>query len=681
MRNNKHEDPASREGWPHLSHFKDEGILDSPDKGAYQPINAYGMIGNCHSAVLVGLDGSVDWGCLPDFDSPALFCRLLDSEQGGYFQVSPVDISIPGVQCYVSESNVLQTRFSSLTGEVVLTDFMPVETLDSLDVRPSGQEHKSFSHCLVRKLACSYGQLAVRMLLKATPQYAASASDAVLVTSHAGAVISGERQYVGLFVAGAEHIPTFSMQVEWNEDKAHPIIMAQCILSKGEELFFALGVADSARAAHQLVEYELSIRHFQAELMHTLDCWRGWLAKCTYHGPYLEEVHRSAITLKMMTYAPTGAIVAAPTTSLPEALGEERNWDYRYTWLRDASFTLAALSRLGFPEETQAFTRWFCSLSWIKSEGPQIMYGIRGEHDLPEYELSHLQGYCGSSPVRIGNDAARQKQLDIFGEVLDCVFLSQQVRERGLACDDLPKQLWDKLRLLVEHVCLHWHEPDSGIWEVRGDPRHYVYSKVMCWVALDRGIRMAERFERQVDLPRWRLIRDQIRLDVLTHGYNTHVKAFTQSYNTSALDASCLFLPLVGFIAADDPRMLSTIDRIMKELTDKHGFVYRYHTDDGLAGVEGTFLMCTFWLVDNLALQGRLTEARAIFERTLRCAGKLGLFSEEIDFTNNRALGNYPQAFSHLAFIHSALKLQQAEMRLAKRQTTVPLVAAMMLEI
>lgn len=677
MTNNTNKESTPRKQWPFPSHLKNTDILGSYDEEAYQLINAYGIVGNCHSAVLIGPDGSVDWGCFPDFDSPALFCRLLDSTQGGYFQIAPVDTTIPGVQCYLSGSNILQTRFSSLAGEIVLTDFMPVQTLDP-HLNEKGN-HNPF-HGLIRRLVCSHGQLRVRMVLKVTPQYAAALSDIIFATTETGAIISGGQQHAGLFIVGSEHIPSFSLQVEWSKNKTHPVIVAQCTLSKGEELFFALGVAESAQAAHKLVEQEFPRRNFEAELAHTLNCWRGWLAKCTYTGPYLEEVHRSALTLKMMTFAPTGAIVAAPTTSLPEALGEGRNWDYRYTWLRDASFTLAAFSRLGFTEETRAFTHWLCSLSWAKDEGPQIMYGIRGERDLPEHELGHLSGYCESYPVRIGNGAVHQKQLDIFGEVLDCIYLSQQLSETKLFCADFPKLLWNRLHSLVEHVCAHWHETDSGIWEVRGDPRHYVYSKVMCWVAVDRGIRIAEQFEIQADLLHWHLIRDQIRLDVLTHGYNVRREAFTQSYDNCALDASCLFLPLVGFIAADDPRMHSTVERIMEELTDEHGFVYRYHADDGLSGVEGTFLMCTFWLIDNLALQGRLIEARSLFERTLRCTGKLGLFAEEIDPANNRALGNYPQAFSHLALIHSALNLQQAEMRLARPQTAVPLGAAIMLD-
>jgi GH15 family glucan-1,4-alpha-glucosidase len=632
------------------------------------------MIGNCYSAVLVGLDGSVDWGCLPDFDSPAIFCRLLDSTRGGYFQISPVDPSIPGVQSYISGSNVLQTRFSSLSGEVVLTDYMPVATLDPLAPQPS--VCRSPTRGLVRHLTCSHGQLQVRMALKVTPRYAGAASEATLVTTHTGAVICGGQQYTGLSISGAAQLSSFSLHIEHDRSDGSPLIIAQAVLSRGEELVFTLGITSSAQDAYRFVEHEAPDYDWETALDHTITCWRRWLAKCTYHGPYLAEVRRSALTLKMMTYLPTGALVAAPTTSLPEALGQGRNWDYRYTWLRDASFTLAALSRIGYNEETLAFARWFCSLSWTENAGPQIMYGIRGECELPEYELDHLSGYRGSAPVRIGNRAACQKQLDIFGEVLDCFSLCQHIAQRELVDEGQTDLLWQKLCQLVEYVCAHWQDTDCGIWEVRGAPRHYVYSKAMCWVAMDRGIQLAERFEKQADLARWRLIRDQIRLDVLSHGYSPQARAFTQSYDSCALDASNLFLPLVGFIAADDPRMISTVERIMEKLTDEHQFVYRYHTDDGLSGSEGTFLMCTFWLVDNLAQQGSLSRARAIFERALKCAGKLGLFSEEVDPASNQALGNYPQAFSHLAVIQSALSLQQAEMRLTHPQTAASLVGA-----
>jgi GH15 family glucan-1,4-alpha-glucosidase len=381
----------------------------------------------------------------------------------------------------------------------------------------------------------------------------------------------------------------------------------------------------------------------------------------------------------MMTYAPTGAIVAAPTTSLPEELGGVRNWDYRFTWLRDATFTLYAFNVLGFTDEARAFTHWLRRLSYANGEDLQIMYGIRGERDLTERELTHLSGYCDSGPVRVGNGAAMQKQLDVFGEVLDCIHLYRRQGCFERYGETLEGPLWDMMRTLVNHVCEHWHEPDAGIWEVRGGDRHFVYSKVMCWVALDRGIRAAEQLDLEADLPRWRVVRDQIRADVLSRGYNTSIGAFTQSYDDTVLDASNLLLPLVGFIAPDDPRMRSTVDRIMEKLTDERGFAYRYLAEDGLTGSEGTFAMCTFWLVDNLAMQGRVAEARSLYDRLLSYGGRLGLFSEEIDSNNNVALGNYPQAFTHIALINSAYNLRKAEIRMAEHHTD-PVIAAIRLQ-
>jgi GH15 family glucan-1,4-alpha-glucosidase len=430
-----------------------------------------------------------------------------------------------------------------------------------------------------------------------------------------------------------------------------------------------MGVGRTATAAHRLVESELQQRNFDWELAQTLSCWRGWIRSCSYNGPYSELVERSALVLKMMTYAPTGAIVAAPTTSLPEEIGGERNWDYRFTWLRDGSFTLYALSVLGFTEEAHAFTHWLQRLSFSDGEDLQIMYGIRGERELVERVLEHLSGYEDSRPVRIGNGAVNQKQLDVFGEVLDCL---HQYRRQG--CferygEKLEGPLWYLMQVMAEHVCQHWQDTDRGIWEVRDGEHHFVYSKVMCWVALDRVIRAAEQEGLDGEVERWRIVRDQIRTDILTNGYNTQMGAFTQYYGGTTLDASCLLLPLVGFIPPNDPRMRSTVDRVLEQLTDERGFVYRYNGEDGLEGGEGTFSLCSFWLVDNLAMQGRVDEARSLFERLVGYAGRLGLFSEEISGDEGRALGNYPQAFTHIALINSAHNLGRAERRKMEQHT------------
>jgi alpha,alpha-trehalase len=650
----------------------------------YQPINSYGVIGDCSSVVLVAPDGSVDWGCLPDFDSPAIFCRLLDTERGGYFQIAPTGSTIPGLHSYLPESNVLQTRFTSIAGEVVLTDFMPVETLSALpfqemqDTTQSGGEDAHYS--LVRIVECTHGELPITMILKATPQYAAVSSAAHLVPANTGVVISGGDQHLGLTIVGTNQIPSFSMFVEQDTGESIPTVIAQATLHQGERLVFAVGVASTTQGARMLAEYKSLQYNFEEALAQTLRCWQTWAAHSTYQGAYAEMVQRSALVLKMMTYAPTGAIVAAPTTSLPEELGMVRNWDYRYTWLRDATFTLYAFGALGYTEETRAFTHWLRQLTYSSGDDIQIMYGIRGERDLAEQELPHLSGYCDSRPVRIGNGAANQKQLDIYGEVLDCIHFFR--RQGGFErCDEeLDGPMWEMMRTLIEYVCSHWHEPDSGIWEVRGGPRHFLYSKVMCWVALDRGIRAAQQLHLDADLPRWCFIREQIRAGILERGYNTTLGAFTQAYDDTALDAANLLLPLVGFISPDDPRMHSTVERIIEHLTDEQGFVYRYNSSDGVAGSEGTFTICSFWLVDNLAMQGRVTEARALFERLLSYAGRLGLFSEEIDTRENVALGNYPQAFSHIALINSALNLQKAEQRYAERYTE-PIMAAITVKL
>jgi GH15 family glucan-1,4-alpha-glucosidase len=649
----------------------------------YQPINSYGVIGDCRSVVLVAPDGSVDWGCLPDFDSPAIFCRLLDAEDGGYFQIAPTDSTIPGLQSYLPESNVLQTRFTSIAGEVVLTDFMPVETLSALplqemnDTNKTGAEDARFS--LVRIVECTRGQLPITMILKATPQYASASSAAHLVSANTGAVISGGDQHLGLTVVGTHQIPSFSMFVEQDPEEATPTVIAQATLNQGERILFAVGVASTAQGARMLAEYRSHQYDFEKALTQTLYCWQTWAARSTYRGAYAELVQRSALVLKMMTYAPSGAIVAAPTTSLPEAFGMVRNWDYRYTWLRDATFTLYAFGALGYTEETYSFTHWLRRLSFSSADDLQIMYGIRGERDLVERELPHLSGYCDSRPVRIGNEAANQKQLDIYGEVLDCIHFFRRQGGFEQCGEELDGPLWEMMRTLVEYVCSHWQEPDSGIWEVRGGPRHFLYSKVMCWVALDRAIRAAQQLHLEADLARWCFIRDQIRAGILERGYNTTLGAFTQAYDDTALDAANLLLPLVGFISPGDPRMRSTVERIIEHLTDEQGFVYRYNSCDGVAGSEGTFTICTFWLVDNLAMQGRVTEARALFERLLSYAGRLGLFSEEIDTWDNAALGNYPQAFSHIALINSALNLQKAERRFTEHHTE-PIIAAIKLQ-
>lgn len=642
-------------------------VIDAQKIRHYQPINTYGVIGDCHSAALVAPDGSIDWGCFPDFDSPAVFCRLLDAAQGGYFQIAPMDPDIESKQRYLPNSNVLQTTFSGEQGRASLTDFMPVEDLSAWSYRALNNNtwarENGSCHSLVRVITCLDGEMTLTMRLKVTPNYAGSPATISIVENQSGVIFTSEKQHVGLAILGVRDIDSFSIQAEQGEQERYATIVAQFKLCEGERLTFALGVGRSHRAVRRLVEWDLLQRNFDWELSHTLACWRKWIAQCEYDGPYSDWVKRSALTLKMMIYAPTGAIVAAPTTSLPEELGGVRNWDYRYTWLRDSAFTLYALNMLGFTEETRAFTRWLLHLSYNDGEDLQIMYGIRGERELPEELLTHLSGYENSSPVRIGNAAAEQKQLDVFGEVLDCLHLYWNNGSGELYGEQPTGPLWMLMQTLVEHVCIHWHDTDNGIWEVRDVPSHYVHSKVMCWVALDRGIRMAQKFHLPADLERWEEVRTRIREDILAHGYNPVLQSFTQRYEDTALDASNLIMPLVGFISAEDPRMVNTVERTLEKLTDPQGFIYRYRREDGLNGEEGTFIICTFWLIENLARQERLDEARQLFERVLVCASPLGLFSEEVAPNSTLSLGNYPQALTHIALINSAIAIQKAEQR------------------
>src|SRR6516164_8236690 len=413
----------------------------------YQLINSYGVIGDCHSVVLVSPDGSVDWGCLPDFDSPAIFCRLLDAQNGGYFQIAPNDSSIIGTQRYLRDSNVLQTRFSSKAGELLLTDFMPVETLSAWQFRELNNNtwtrEDGSCHSLVRIVECTYGELPITMKLKVSPEYASAPSVIKLLPENMGAVISGGQQHVGLGIIGAYRLPSFSIAECQQEGELHPYLEVHVTLQEGERLLFALGVGRTAQAASRLANTELHLRNFDWELAHTLHWWRTWLAGCTYKGDYEAWVKRSALVLKMLTYAPTGAIVAAPTTSLPEELGGVRNWDYRFTWLRDSALTLDALMLCGYPDEAMAFRAWLLRVAAGDPSKLQIMYGIDGKRRLTEFELDWLPGYAESRPVHVGNGAWNQFQIDVYGEVFETMYKAHR-----LGASDEPEAWRMSMRLL-----------------------------------------------------------------------------------------------------------------------------------------------------------------------------------------------------------------------------------------
>jgi len=599
---------------------------------SYRPIGDYGLIGDTHSAALVARDGSIDWLCWPRFDSPAVFCRLLDAHRGGWFRVGPVghaDVA----RSYAGETNVLVTTFTTGTGRLRLTDFMPVGDRPShrpdADIAPARRVLR-----LVEGLA---GEVDLHVSFRPAFDYA-RASTEITPHLHGAAARVGPESLI------------LRCPLTLSPDPAGGVSGTARVAS-GERLWFVLTYAHDGEAAGP----EADDAGADAALARTLDYWRTWSAACTYSGPYHELVRRSALTLKLLTFLPTGALVAAPTTSLPEEIGGVRNWDYRYTWLRDASLILSVLQEIGYHREAAAFFGWLEGVCLRGGHNMQIMYRIDGRSDLPEQTIDSLEGYRRSRPVRIGNAAAGQTQLDIYGEVLDAAWMHAE--HLGLPGADV----WGVLWRLADHAAARWREPDAGIWEVRGGTRQYLYSNLMCWVALDRAVRLAKRVGLEDGRPaRWRRTRGAIRRAILTHGYDRELGAFTQALGEPALDASALIVPLVGFLPATDPRVRSTVERIQERLT-ADGLVYRYLADDGLPGGEATFTLCTFWLVDNLALAGRVDEARALFERVTAYANDVGLLAEEIDPVTGELLGNYPQGFSHLALIRSVLTIARAE--------------------
>lgn len=595
----------------------------------YLPIGAYGLIGDCRSAALVGMDGSIDWLCLPRFDHPSLFARILDAERGGFWLIAPRGPHTVE-QRYRDRSNILQTIFTTPRGRVVVTDFMPVSPLTI--------EHHAVPHGaprLVRIVECVGGEVAVRSHARPAPEYA-QVSASVFVAS-------GGRLHADV---GDHHfciratVPISGLETTID-------------MATGDVVAFGLSCSHAGFCPGE----EWHVEKARVLLRQTQEFWWRWIAECVYDGPYQEPVWRSALALKLMTYAPTGAIIAAPTTSLPEQIGGERNWDYRYTWLRDASFTLYAFFQLHLTAEAQAFFEWL-TRAGIGGDGGPIdnLYAVDGQRVAGERILDHLQGYRGSRPVRVGNAAARQLQLDVYGEILDSAYL--YARFGG----EIGEALWRDLRGIVELAIEQWEKPDSSIWEVRGGPQHFTYSKVMCWVAVDRGLRIAERFGLPHDAERWKQARRAIHRRVITSGWSERRGAFTQAFGSEALDAALLRMPQVRFLDDHDPRLRRTVEAIAQELRDGE-LVRRYRlteSPDGLPGEEGGFLVCSFWLVDALARLGELEEAQRRFERLLTFASPLGLFSEEADVRTGELLGNHPQAFTHLALVGAAVNIERA---------------------
>lgn len=604
---------------------------------AYQPIESYAMIGDMHSVALVGTNASIDWLCLPRFDSPSVFAAILDDEKGGCFRIAPVESNVTYKQFYSPETNVLVTRFLASAGAAELTDFMPVGAAAAGDGRRQ----------LIRSLCAVRGSTRFRLECRPAFNFARDAHQVTL--SDSGALFASASLRLGL----ATHVPL--------RESAGGVV-AEFTLHEGESAVFAL-----REVAGESCGVCLSPEGGEALFRGTVEYWRRWLSQCRYTGRWREMVHRSALALKLLTYEPTGAIVAAPTCSLPEDVGGERNWDYRYTWIRDSAFTVYAFLRLGFTQEAERFMNFVASLcAKPKPDGSlQIMYGIDGRKELTEERLEHLDGYLGSRPVRIGNGAYAQLQLDIYGELLDAAYL---FNKHGTP---ISYDLWLSLRALIDWVCENWRRKDEGVWEVRGGQQHFVYSKLMCWVALDRGIRLAQRRSFPADLARWLSVRDTIHEEIMVQGWSAERRTFVQHYGSQSLDAANLMMPLTFFISPTDPRMLDTLDATLRS-PEKGGLVanslvYRYNvleTEDGLLGEEGTFNICTFWLVEALTRAGkfrpgRLDTARRMFERMLGFANHVGLYAEETG-PRGEALGNFPQAFTHLALISAAVNLDRA---------------------
>jgi len=594
----------------------------------YPPIAEHGLIGDLHTVALVRTDGVIDWYCCPSFDSPSVFAAILDAERGGHFSLRPSAPSWETKQLYFPDTNVLITRFLTPEGVGEVEDFMPVG-------ESWGGVHRQR---LIRRVVAVRGRM--RFELECSPRFDYGRAPHQTRRHRHGALFES----AGCSIALETDTP-----IELRDGD----VTASFELTAAECATFILEHVPNGYEPHSHGAEETR-ELFQG----TVAYWRRWLSQSRYRGRWRETVHRSALTLKLLTYAPTGAIVAAPTTSLPEALGGERNWDYRYTWIRDAAFSLYGLLRLGFTEEAAAFMDWLTDRvadERLQPCGPlQIMYGIDGRRDLAEHLLDHLEGYRGSAPVRIGNGAATQMQLDIYGELMDSIYL---YNKHGTP---ISHDAWQNLARIVEWVCANWDQADEGIWETRGGQRHFTYSRLQCWVAVERAIRIANHRGLPLDRLRWEQARDDIYRQIVASGWSPSRRAFVQHYDTDVLDASLLLMPLVKFFAPTDPRWLSTLDAIGEELVSD-SLVHRYNPEaspDGLRGSEGTFSMCTFWYVEALTRARRLEQARLVFEKMLTYANHLGLYAEEIGPTGEQ-LGNFPQAFTHLALISAAVNLDR----------------------
>ena len=592
---------------------------------AYKPIGHYGLIGDRHSAALVGTDGSIDWCCFPRFDSPSVFAAILDDRNGGRFQIAPATGQASVDQSYLPNTNILSTRFTTPTGELVLTDFMPLKNGTS----------GSCPHEIHRIARCTAGTVEVRCTFQPRLDYARAATTIMPIKG-------------GVMAGGNHH--TLSLCSRVPMEVVDTQALSRFTLQQGEEAVFVL--AYGRDRPRRIESYRT-----HSKLEETKAHWEETASKLTYEGLWRDQVVRSFLLLHLLVYEPTGAVVAAPTASLPGRIGGSRNWDYRYSWLRDSSFTMDVLYRTGQVDQAAAYLRWLLHQCKVTNGRTRTVYGISANSSLRETTLDHLEGYGGSRPVRIGNGAVGQLQLDVFGEVI--LGMYTLFSNGGVISDEA----WSLVENFAEVVCNNWRRRDRGVWEVRGAEQHFVYSKMMCWATLDRAVKLAELLGRDGDSARWIQVAGEIREEVMRRGWSKRKQAFVQRYDSDSLDASNLMIPFLQFLAPDDPRLLSTVRAITKELADGP-FVRRYNpeeTDDGLGGEEeGAFTMLSFWLIGNLIYSGETEKARDYFEEILGCANHLGLFAEMVDPRTRQLLGNFPQAYSHIGLIHTAGNLSRA---------------------
>lgn len=595
----------------------------------YLPIEDHGIIGDLHTVALVGKNGTIDWWCTPSFDAPSVFASILDAEKGGSFGIAPKSMRETGIkQYYFPNTNVLGTRFLSPDGIAEIIDFMTIQDL----------KQKTPYHGISRAIRVVNGTMTLEM--NCNPAFNYARDPHTLKISSKGAIFNGKDLSLGL----SSSVPL--------DENGHRGVKANFTLNKDEMAFFQIESFDKDRAE---LESDLS-KTVPARGDDTADYWRKWIGQCKYKGRWREMVYRSALTLKLLTYAPTGALVAAPTTSLPEGVGGERNWDYRFTWLRDSAFTLHSLLKLGFYQEAADFAKFVNDRIDESEDGHlQPMFTIEGKHELNEENLDHLDGYRHSRPVRIGNEAYKQIQLDVYGETLDAAYM--YAKERGIQYRG-----YQSILRIMEWLSRNWGQPDEGIWEVRGGRRAFLHSRLMCWVAFDRALKIIEQRGFPIPADEWRSTRDAIFKEIMEKGWSEKKQSFVQYYGSDAVDASALLVSLTGFISGNDQRMVKTIERMQRELMNEP-HLYRYRVDaaasDGLKGTEGTFSICSFWLVEALTNAGRLAEARRYLEEMFTYANHLGLYSEEVGSTGE-ALGNFPQAFTHLALISSCMALDEA---------------------